>query len=358
MSTDFWQQYASTREHMCGWWEREELVVILTAPKATPTDLPAPTMPEEIAQRWLDPAYRLEKALYDMQNTYYGADAFPIYEAHLGPGNLATFVGSLPDFDERTVWFHPCLPDPPESAEALEFDPQNEWFLAQRDIVELGQLQAKNRFLVGMPDMVENIDTYASLRGTQLQMMDFYYRPAYMLQMIQEINQVWFKAFDEFYDLIKDEYGGNAWTYFNIYGPGKTGKVQCDASAMFSPQMFEEFVVPGLTEQCDWLDYSMFHLDGTQCLVHLDHLLNISSLTAIEWTPDPSQPFQAGHPEWYSFYRQVLEAGKAVHAWWVDPEYVVPLLDAVGGNGMLLVVKAENEEQARRLEEEIEQFRN
>ena len=34
------------------------------------------------------------------------------------------------------------------------------------------------------------------------------------------------------------------------------------------------------------------------------------------------------------------------------------LLDAVGGNGMLLVVKAEDEDQARQLEEEIEQFRN
>ena len=43
--------------------------------------------------------------------------------------------------------------------------------------------------------------------------------------------------------------GGVVFGAFRIWGPGKTAKVQCDASAMFSPAMFEQFVVPALTEE-------------------------------------------------------------------------------------------------------------
>ena len=64
---------------------------------------------------------------------------------------------------------------------------------------------------------------------------------------------------------------------FGIWAPGKTAKLQCDASAMFSPDMFQRFVVPSLTEQCEWLDYSMYHLDGSQAMCHLDALLGIDA---------------------------------------------------------------------------------
>ena len=40
--------------------------------------------------------------------------------------------------------------------------------------------------------------------------------------------------------------------------------------------------MPALSEQCQWLDNSMFHLDGSQCIVHLDALLEIDALDAIE----------------------------------------------------------------------------
>ena len=44
--------------------------------------------------------------------------------------------------------------------------------------------------------------------------------------------------------------------------------------------MFRRFVVPALTEQCEWLDNSMYHLDGTQCIDKLDPLLAIEALAA------------------------------------------------------------------------------
>ena len=79
------------------------------------------------------------------------------------------------------------------------------------------------------------------------------------------------------------------------------------------------------------------HLDGHQCLCHLDHLLAIEPLDAIEWTPDPTVP-GGGSPEWYPLYRRILGAGKSVQAIGVKPDEVIPLLDAVGGKGIYISV--------------------
>ena len=49
----------------------------------------------------------------------------------------------------------------------------------------------------------------------------------------------------------------------------KAGWATIDASAMFSTPMFRRFVAPALTAQCEWLDYSLYHLDGTQAVHHL-----------------------------------------------------------------------------------------
>jgi len=79
----------------------------------------------------------------------------------------------------------------------------------------------------------------------------------------------------------------------------------------------------------------MFHLDGHQCIPHLDLLLDIEPLDAVEWTPDPQVP-GGGDPAWYPLYRKILAAGKSVQAIGVKPEEVEPLLDSVGGKGMYI----------------------
>ncbi len=93
--------------------------------------------------------------------------------------------------------------------------------------------------------------------------------------------------------------------------------------------MFDEFVIPTLREQCAALDYVYYHLDSTTALQHLESLLLMEEIDAIEWTPQSGLP-QGGSPEWYDLYRRVKAAGKSVHAFVVEPDEIEPLLRAVG----------------------------
>ena len=53
--------------------------------------------------------------------------------------------------------------------------------------------------------------------------------------------------------------------------------------------------------------------------------------------------------EWYPMYRKIPEAGESVQAIQVEPEEVLPLLDAVGGKGMYIMTTLYDEAHAEQL---------
>jgi len=54
--------------------------------------------------------------------------------------------------------------------------------------------------------------------------------------------------------------------------------------------MFKEFVFPYLQEQCSRLGFTLYHLIGPEAIRHLDQLLKIPELTAIQWVPGAGNP--------------------------------------------------------------------
>ncbi|HML24799.1 MAG TPA: hypothetical protein PKD09_24305 [Aggregatilinea sp.] len=371
---NFWKEtWERTRARHEAWWNHEGFVLHVTAPADHPrlpvpspkwllqsgidTDYPL-TGNEPVSEEdaWLNPERRAALAELAMARTYYGAEAFPFFDTHIGPGSVGMFLGAVVEFADSTVWYHPCLEGPATDAPHYAFDPQNDWFLKHKALIEAGLARRDGRYLIGMPDLIENVDTLSALRGATTFMIDLLEEPEWVEEKVAEINQVFFDSFDALYDLIKDPWGGNAFSAFNIWGPGKTAKIQCDLGAMISPRMYKRFVIPALEEQANWLDYSMFHLDGTQAMVHLDSLLAIENLDAIEWTPQAGKP-GGGDPCWWEMYHRILDAGKSVQAVYMTPPDVIPMLEEFGPKGLYMMVEARTEAEARALEEAVEAYR-
>ncbi|MFN3682834.1 MAG: hypothetical protein ACK41F_02745 [Fimbriimonadaceae bacterium] len=342
------KDWTAAKRRLADWWSRKGVCLQVLAAKAEPwEDAPDPGEPGSLERAYLDAEYRSAREHWFRSRTWHGAQTVPVANLDLGPGSLGTMLGSEPEFTPETVWYRPCIADP-DSYPPIRFDPSQRWFLKHRELLQATVDRAQGRYYAGMPDLIENIDTLAQLRGNEELMMDLIERPDWVERRLWEINEAYFQAFDSLYEVIRDEEGGNAFCAFCLWGPGKTAKVQCDESAMFSEAMFRRFVVPPLRAQCEWLDYSMFHLDGTHCMKHLDALLEIEALDAIEWTPEPTVP-GGGDPCWYDLYRRILSAGKSVQVLAPKPEEVGPLLDAIGTDGVMLLVWG-TEEDAERLE--------
>jgi hypothetical protein len=78
---------------------------------------------------------------------------------------------------------------------------------------------------------------------------------------------------------------------------------------MISKEMFDEIFLPGIAEECRFLEASLYHLDGPGALRHLDSLLEIKELNAIQWVPG------AGHgraSDWMHVYKKCQAAGKGL----------------------------------------------
>jgi hypothetical protein len=330
-----WQE---ARQTLTRWWNNQGMAIHLTADDPAPRPrLPEPVRPTDVTAAWLDPVFRCSQDEYALSGMHFLAEAFPYFDTQIGPGTLSTFIGSRPEFADGTVWYWPCISDP-ETYGPITFSPENNhWLDAHLALIDEGLRRSQGRYLVGLPDMIENMDTLASLRGDSALMFDLIERPEWVSEKLAEINQAYFQAFDIFFKRVKDEDGGNAFAAFQIWGPGKTAKLQCDISATFSVKMFRRFVQPYLAEQVRWLDYSLYHLDGTTCLQHVDALLEIDGLNAIEWTPQAGRP-GGGSPEWYELYRRIKKDGKGIQAIGVADEEVIPLLDAVGPQGTYILL--------------------
>ncbi len=171
---DYWDR---TRERFSAWWRREGPVLCVTAPREHPREgIVEPPRPSDHVQFWTDPGYRLRRGEAIMAHTYYGAEAFPCFDPEMGPGNLATFIGSEPGYAADTVWFNPCI-DEPDTFPPLSFSPGNIHFKRQMAIIEAARAAQQGRYLVGLPDLIENVDIVASLRGMENLLADMIDRP-------------------------------------------------------------------------------------------------------------------------------------------------------------------------------------
>ncbi len=350
-----------TKQNFINWWNREGLVIgMWGAPgMETPHEIvDCPHIPEKDKEEYysdIDP--RVQRNHYYLSRQSYPADIMPIPNTDIGPGSLALHLGSEPEMTKDSVWFKPTMQGvlEPERLPPLLFNKEDRWWKIQEETLKKSVDKSRGKYIVGCPDLVENIDILASLRGTTDLFMDMVDRPDWVVEKVREINEAYFEAFQRIYDIIKLSDGSAAYEAYMLWGPGKTAKVQCDSATMFSPAMFQQFVVPALTEQCEWLDYSMYHLDGKEEFVHLDSLLEIKALDAIEWTPNANEPL-GGDPKWFDLYKRILDAGKSVQAYMVWAHEIVPLLNEIGGKGVYILALFNNEREVESTLKAVEQF--
>ena len=344
-----------TKQHYIDWWNHKGIVLNMwehfqegVEPHA---DVPAPPAPKDLDQKWFDPEWRAEYLDWYVAHSCLKADMLPVANTQLGPGSLAAILGGVFEGGEDTIWIHPD----PDFNDDIRFNPEHPNYLLHKALLKACKQKAQGNYYVGMPDLMEGMDVLAALKGTDKVLMDTVTQPEVLERQMQQINDIYFRVFDELYDIIR-EGDEMAFCYFSSWAPGKMTKLQSDISTMISVEDYRRFVQPFIRQQCQKIDYTLYHLDGVGALHHLPALLEIDELNAIQWTPGVGEP-QGGSPKWYDLYKKILAAGKSIMACWVTVDELRPLLDNIGGDGVHLEMDFHNEaevEQAMRIVEEYQ----
>ena len=272
-------------------------------------------MPEELKWKDMEDKYQNAQRIVDRYRYFcethaFLGESFPNLNIDFGPGSLAAYLGSDIGFKEDTVWFKKCL-DSWDGVPKLQFDPENKWFKKHLQLAKDCRELAGKDFYVDMPDLMENIDVLASLRGAQDVLMDLLDEPEMVGERIKEVTDCYYDYYNRFYDVIKDEEGGNAYTVFQIWGPGRTVKLQCDFSAMMAPDDFRTYIQPSLKAQSEKADHVLYHLDGPAAIKHMDALMEIDGIDALQWTSGDAGP-DGTLPDWDVIYDKAIAAGKSI----------------------------------------------
>jgi len=359
MNMEWKQNWPETRQHFIDWWNGDGFIIshwgsgFETGLSLYGID--APPLPESHKQRHTDLDWIIRSEEYRLSCNYHGADFLPIVFPDYGTVTLSTFMGVTRRFEKDYVLYeHTDLS--PGNDRKLVFDRQNEQYKSMLDISRTLKEQSAGRYAVGFPALPPGLDALAEIRGVNDLLMDLIMNPQWVKEKLQEINLAYFEYYEQFYQILKDTDDSSLYGWFMLWGPGRVSLAQCDFCAMISPEMFKEFEIPVLREHCDTMDHTLFHLDGPAAVNKLDALLEIESLDAIEFTPGPQVP-QGGDPQWYDMYRKIKTAGKSVQAVEMKAEEVVPLMDAVGPEGMYLMVNFENRQQIDDVLKSVEQYK-
>ena len=249
--------------------------------------------------------YRVNQGLRGSLYTSCYAEAVPsVSPGDLAPNCLALYLGCHGVESPGTVWCEPAFASPEEAR--FQYDPDSfYWKFSQAAFKEVAE-KSKGKMLQAFPDLIEGLDTLAAMRGTEDLLQDLCDRPEWVQECLGKITCLYFSYYDRLYEILRDDVGGSV---FWAWAPGRMAKFQCDFSAMISPRMFDEFMMPVLREMTARVSHCMYHWDGPGALPHHDLLLSLPDLDMLQWTPGDGVE-QVWDSRWWPLYHKTFEAGK------------------------------------------------
>ncbi|HEY5584962.1 MAG TPA: trimethylamine corrinoid protein 2 [Ruminiclostridium sp.] len=325
-------------------------IVSITAPKQNKMALDYPKH-ISLRDRWLDTEYMIKQANVQMQNTYFGCEAFPMLSPNLGPDAFSAFYGTPIEFGEHTSWSIHNIEDPDEHKQFV-LEKEGFYYKKMIEMTKAAVEDGKDKYIVAITDLHPGADALVAMRGPEELCIDTIERPEYINKGALELFNGFRTVCDELYDIsTKYQQGSSNW--MGIWHPKKWYVTSCDFCCLISPNKFEELIIPELYEELDYLDASMFHLDGPGALKHLDRLLQIDKLNGIQWVYGDGQP-TASH--WLEVLRKIQNAGKMIQVS-VAPEELDIMLESLNPEGVMFNVHAKNDEEAKQLEEKVLKFK-
>ena len=294
------------------WWNGtlDRPLVSVTIPDAygVPPLAAAPMLSQKTCADFSFTPEQVIDAIYErLSRCDFCGDAFPFvnFDA-FGPGVLAAMCGARLDNSSGSVWFWPDRER--ELADIhVRYDPENIWTQRIKALYRAGLEKWNGTVVMGLPDLGGVMDVAATFRGSENLLMDLYDDPDEVKRLCREVQDAWYAAYDDLSAALAPQRALSHWSGLVSREPSYI--TQCDFCYMIGNPMFREFVLDTLREDVQRLTHTIYHLDGVGQLNHLDDILAIENLSAVQWVYGDGKP-SAVH--WLDVYEKIAAAGKGM----------------------------------------------
>jgi hypothetical protein len=286
--------------------------------------------------RWFDAEFQVDFFLESIRGrTFYG-ETFPVFWPNLGPNVYAACHGAELEFGEVTSWIQHPVHDW-NDLDHLRFSRDNEYYQGIERLTQVALEKCPGKFMVGYTDLHGSLDCVADWRGPQQLCLDIVDNPEKVHSMLQLANKNFLPLFDHYDDVLK-VHGQLSITWMGIPSRAKMHIPSCDFSALVSTKTFDEFYFPTLQDEVRHTTHNIFHVDGKGVLRHLERILSLREIQAIQWVQGMGDDVPI--LQWLPVIKQIQAAGRGVL---VDLQLseLEPFISAMKPDGLYLCIAAE-----------------
>jgi len=290
----------------------------------------------DLRTRWFDAEFQVDSFIESIHGrTFYG-ETFPVFWPNLGPNVYAAFHGAQLDFGHVTSWARHCVKERAD-VKRLKFSRDNVYFQKIEELTQVALQKCAGKFMVGYTDLHGSLDCAADWRSPQQLCLDIVDCPELIHALVELADENFLPIFDH-YDAVLKAHGQMSVTWMGIPARGKMHIPSCDFTNMVSKRVFDEFYLPSLLVEVRHMTHNVFHLDGKGMLRHLDRILEIREIEAIQWVHGVGD--DAPIMQWLPIITKIQTAGKGVI---VDLKLheLEPFITAMKPDGLFICLAAE-----------------
>jgi hypothetical protein len=292
-----------------------------------------------------------------INNTFFGGLAIPFFWPNFGPDVFSGFLGTPIKFSEDSQgtswidWSFNALKSY-DDLSCLSIKEENPFYKKNIELIKMAVERAHGKFIVGATDLHGGFDSLSVLRnGPDKACLDVIENADGVKSAMRKLFDVWKKIYDDYYDIVKDKQKGTT-SWINIWNPsGKMYPVQSDLSCLVSSSTYKESLLEEILSEIEYLDYSIYHLDGVEALQHLDILLDISRLNAIQWVRGARFDSESIE-KWFPLYKKIQEKKKSIVVYPKINEIDL-VLKNLKPEGLFIQMHVSSEEEAKQIMKKV-----
>ncbi len=230
--------------------------------------------------------------------------------------------------------------------DGIDFSSRNPWRLKYLEFVAALKDRYGKRYPVGQPILRGVSDMIASLRGASRMVLDLYDRPEDFERLARLCGDLIIGLVREQQAVSGPFAGGHLVEQLSLWAAGPILRMQEDASALFSPDLYTRLLQGEDERQALAFPFSAIHLH-TSSLFLLDRILRVAPLTCIQINKDAGD---VKVPEMLPFLKMVQSRNKTLLVRGkLDREDMKILRQELSPRGLYLQIVVETPDETRSL---------
>jgi hypothetical protein len=295
-----------------------------------------------IPQEWLDDYEGLlregETAHDDMIR---GACPIQVALPCFMPAMLGCKIRVLPDNvmgeEQKLPW---------EQALKKGLDQEDPWYLKYMEFVDTLVTRADGRYPVSHGVELGPTDLHGLLRGHNESLVDLMDEPEKSAELLMNMGHANATLFKAIWERIPLWHGGYFDSQYQVWAPGPIIRMQEDATAAFSPDLYRKLVQPVDRIIAEQFAYNFIHLHSTSMFI-LDAFLEIEALRCFEIN---IESFNIPVKEMIPYFKMVQNADRPllVRGSFTEDEMRL-MIDSLDPRGLYLHIMPNSMEEVDRL---------